>query len=111
MIERSEITRIQYRDVQKVSTQIFKKLMRFFNCSSRLKGFDFEFSNIQDKSFVCDLEIPPTFEELNINGCREVSEKALINLAKSSGSLKRIEFYWNCRITDFGIQKLIQANP
>lgn len=54
-----------------------------------------------------DMHIPDSFEDLNLNGCREVSEKALVNLAKCAKSLKRIELYWNCRITDFGMLKLI----
>ena len=49
---------------------------------------------------------PKTLEEINMNGCREISERTVMLIAKSCSKLKRIEFYWNCRLTDFSLKKM-----
>ena len=66
---------------------------------------------------------PETLIELNLNGCREISEKACMHLSKQCRNLERIgitlknglisilELYWNCRISDFGMKKVALSNP
>jgi len=57
------------------------------------------------------IHLPSTLEDLNLNGCREISEKTLVQISRECPNLKRIELYWNCRITDFGVKKIGQSCP
>lgn len=48
--------------------------------------------------------------ELNLNGCREISDKTIYNIiARHCIKLERVELYWNCRVNDFCIKKLGQS--
>ncbi|CDW85727.1 f-box lrr-repeat protein 20 [Stylonychia lemnae] len=77
---------------------------------ANLKALDFEFSTVTDEHIEVTL-FPQTLIELNLNGCREISEKACMHLQKQCKNLERLELYWNCRITDFGLKKLAIMNP
>ena len=48
-----------------------------------------------------------SLRELNLNACREISDKTIVEVANNSNrNLTRIELYWNCRVNDFCIKKL-----
>ena len=75
-----------------------------------IKCLDLEFSVITDEHFLCGPNLQ-NVEELNLNGCREISDKSLVYISKSCKNLKRLEVYWNCRINDFCIKKIASASP
>ena len=52
-----------------------RRLCRYF--SNGLKVLDFEFSAITDEHLEL-ATLPSTLEAINLNGCREISEKSLI---------------------------------
>lgn len=54
-----------------------------------LSVLDFEFSGINDDHFSI-ATLPESLVELNLNGCREISEKTLVQISKQCMNLKRI---------------------
>jgi hypothetical protein len=86
----------------------------------KLTHLNLEFTPVTDDHFE-SATLPSTLLELNLNGCREISEKTLMVLQKSCPRLTRlgkplflsqhplIELYWNCRVTDFAMKKVAVA--
>lgn len=80
-----------------------------------VRKMNFEFSGIGDAHFVAALEssafvdcLTNNITEINLNGCRAISDKTLYQvIAQKCGlNLLRIELYWNCRINDFCVKKM-----
>ena len=56
-----------------------------------IKTLNFEFTPLTDEHFEsADSLLPKSLEELNLNGCREISERTLMIIAKQCPNLKRI---------------------
>jgi len=56
-------------------------LVHFEARGASLKHLNFEFTPLTDEHFEC-AKLPESLEELNLNGCREISERTLMLLAK-----------------------------
>jgi len=56
---------------------------------SGLKTLDLEFSAITDEHLE-KVSFPESLTDLNLNGCREISEKTLVLLSQKCRNLKRI---------------------
>lgn len=55
-----------------------------------MKAVNFEFTPLTDEHFECAGSFPKSLEEINLNGCREISERTLMLIAKSCSKMKRI---------------------
>ena len=81
-------------------------------CSRRIgKNLDtlsFEFSAITD-DHLAKATLPATLKHLNLNACRELSERSLVQVAEQCPKLEQIELYWNCRVRDLGLKRLAAA--
>jgi hypothetical protein len=55
----------------------------------KLTHLNLEFTPLKDEHFEC-ATLPSTLLELNLNGCREISEKTLMVLQKSCPRLTRL---------------------
>lgn len=62
-----------------------------------LESLDFEFSAVND-AHIEMTKFPEQLKELNLNGCREISEKSCMHLYKNCKNLNRIG---NKRYIDF----------
>lgn len=60
-----------------------------FNYFGHVTHANFEFTPLTDDHFDV-ATLPYSLEDLNLNGCREISEKTIMLLAKSCPNLKRI---------------------
>ena len=60
-----------------------------FNYFGDVTHANFEFTPLTDEHFEV-ATLPFRLEELNLNGCREISEKTIMLLAKSCPALKKI---------------------
>jgi hypothetical protein len=58
-----------------------RHLLRYFGHKSQLKYLNFEFTPLTDEHFEA-ATLPKTLLELNINGCREISEKTIMLVQK-----------------------------
>lgn len=54
-----------------------------------LEALDLEFSAINDEH-IENTKFPENLRELNLNGCREISEKSLMHLHKQCKNITRI---------------------
>jgi len=83
-------------------------------CSRRigksLQTLSFEFSAITDNHLAL-ATLPPTLIELNLNACRELSERALVQVSEQCPNLETIQLYWNCRVRDLGIKRIAAGCP
>ena len=81
-------------------------------CSRRigksLNTLSFQFSAVTDEHLERSV-LPETLVGLNLNACREVTEKSLVQISKQCPNLEKIELYWNCRVSDFGVKRLAAA--
>jgi hypothetical protein len=75
-----------------------------------LETLDFEFSALND-DHIKIAQLPATLKALNLNGCREISERSLVQISEQCKNLERIELYWNCRVSNFGVRRLAQGCP
>ena len=110
-VESKEIKSICHRDHGKVSSKLLtinylshlespqyltislerfiRKLFNYFGHSLTL--VDFEFAALTDDHFdQVGLKLPENLYTLNLNGCREISERTLVELSKYCHKLKRI---------------------
>eukprot|EP00347_Sterkiella_histriomuscorum_P014091 403362200 len=102
------IKRLQHKDHGVVSKNFVRRVCKYLG--KGLEKLDFEFSAVNDQHIEIT-KFPESLKELNLNGCREISEKTCVHLTKYCKNLIRIELYWNCRVIDFGIKKLSSSNP
>jgi F-box and leucine-rich repeat protein 2/20 len=73
-----------------------------------LLSLDFTFSAVTDDHFAL-AQLPASLQYLNLNACQEISERTCVQISDQCPDLRRIELYWNCRISDFGIKRLALA--
>lgn len=78
----------KYAAIQSRVETFVKKMLSYFGTS--LKSVNFEFSPLSDEHFDCIGSLPATLEEINLNGCREISERTVMLIAKSCPALRRI---------------------
>ena len=55
--------------------RFIRKMFVYFG--EYVKSYNFEFGSLTDEHFQ-DAKLPSSLIELNLNGCREISEKVLI---------------------------------
>ena len=83
-------------------------------CSRRIgKNLDtlsFEFSAITD-DHLSRATLPACLKGFNLNACREISERSLVQISEQCPNLERLELYWNCRIRDLGLKRLAIGCP
>lgn len=65
---------------------------------------------MSDEHFAQNVRLS-TLKSLNLNGCRDISDKTIVQISQDCKNLKQIELYWNCKINDFCIKKLAQNCP
>uniref|UniRef100_A0A0G4H8H3 F-box/LRR-repeat protein 15-like leucin rich repeat domain-containing protein n=1 Tax=Chromera velia CCMP2878 TaxID=1169474 RepID=A0A0G4H8H3_9ALVE len=58
----------------------------------------------------CLLSLPSGLSELELNGCQELDDSALLFLASRLKKLVRFELYWNLKVTDAGVVKILRSN-
>jgi len=75
-----------------------------------LQTLSFEFSAVTD-DHLARAVFPASLKELNLNACRELSERSLVQVAEQCPSLEKIELYWNCRVRDIGLKRLATGCP
>ena len=76
----------------------------------QLQSLNFQFSAVTD-DHVSLCKFPETLESLNLNACREISERTLVQVSEQCPNLRIIELYWNCRMSDFGVKRLAAGCP
>lgn len=78
-------------------------------CSRRIgKNLDtlsFEFSAITD-DHMAKAVLPACLKELNLNACRDISERSLVQVSEQCPNLETIQLYWNCRVRDLGLKRM-----
>lgn len=68
-------------------------------------------------SFCCDVSsaslksLPKlqALESINLNGCQNIDDEGLLALAQRCSKLRSISLYWNVKVTDKGLCKLLRA--
>ena len=70
-----------------------------------MKSLDLSFTLLTDDHFGKAV-LPKSLKELKLNACRELTEKTLVQIGDQCPELNRIDLYWNCVISDFGIKRL-----
>ncbi|CAL1128684.1 unnamed protein product [Cladocopium goreaui] len=53
----------------------------------------------------------PALERLNLDGCQDVDDEGLAAIATRCRSLKSFSIYWNVKVTDEGLGKVLRAQP
>jgi hypothetical protein len=67
-----------------------KRAIKFFSQNgATIRKLNFEFTPLTDEHFECTT-LPDTLVELNLNGCREISERTIMLISKHCPSLGRI---------------------
>ena len=83
-------------------------------CSRRIgKNLDtlsFEFSAITD-DHMAKAVLPACLKELNLNACRDISERSLVQVSEQCPNLETIQLYWNCRVRDLGLKRMATGCP
>lgn len=50
--------------------------------------------------------LPPTVRNLNLNGCQQIDNDAIIDVCKLCPNLEELQLYWNMRITDIAVKAI-----
>lgn len=83
-------------------------------CSRRigqsLHSLSFEFSAVTD-DIMQRATLPASLLELNLNACREISERTLVQAAEQCPNLETLQLYWNCRVRDLGVKRIASGCP
>jgi len=51
----------------------------------------------------------PALQVLNLDGCQEVSDEGLLSVAKRCKNLRSFSSYWNVKVTDVGLCRVLRA--
>ncbi|TNV77821.1 hypothetical protein FGO68_gene8799 [Halteria grandinella] len=92
-----------------VSKTFINRALQYF-ANNDITDLNFEFTPLSDEHFEAAADVlPKGLAQLNLNGCREISERTIMIIGKQCQKLNRLELYWNCRITDFAMKKLASS--
>jgi F-box and leucine-rich repeat protein 2/20 len=93
--------------IQNENTTIYKILKKH----GYLKSIIIEFRKLNDTHLMqigSSEKINENLEEINLNGCHNITDKGLINLANKCPYLKKLEIYWIPNITDEGLRPILE---
>lgn len=113
LIKNMKVISIWHTDRSKPKQDFLVNLIKHFDLKN-MKNLSLQFCALGDHNFELVAKSPlfiqilQQLETLNLNGCRDVSDKTIVFLSAHCKSLKQIELYWNCRINDFCMKKLGQ---
>jgi hypothetical protein len=88
--------------IKNENNRIYKVLKQ----NKNLKKIFLEFRKINDTHV---MQIGSNIlEELNLNGCHNITNKSLIHISKTCKNLKRLDIYWIPNITDEGLKPMVE---
>ncbi len=77
--------------------------------SSAIVGVNTQFCrNLRDHALLCLVNFP-NLTDLNLNGCHELTDNALVNVFRQCPKISRLSLYWNPRLTDKGLSGIALA--